>query len=50
MVHVNTVHQSDPIIGVGTASLTDPVKQKATTTRRISHKSYKENRNATTCA
>ena len=25
MVHVNTVHQSDPIIGVGTASLTDPV-------------------------
>ena len=25
MVHISTVRQSDPIIGVGTASPTDPV-------------------------
>ena len=59
MVRISTVRQSDPIIGVGTASPTDPVssilkryreKKKTTATRRISHKSYKENRNTTTCA
>ena len=41
MVHISTVRQSDPIIGVGTASPTDPV---SSTLKRYKGRKRKQQR------